>query len=178
MNPDGTPYAGDPRYALKTDPRQEGANQGYTFYVGPELEYFYFKDSEPEILDQGGYFDLTPATGATDLRRETIFALQSMGIRVEYSHHEVAPSQHEIDLRYVDALTMADTVMTYRVVVKEIALQTRRLRHLHAQAHLRPERQRHARPPVPVQGQQERLLRRQGQVPPVRAWPRATSPGI
>lgn len=93
-------------------------------YVGPELEYFYFAgDKGTEILDQGGYFDGLPLDRATDFRRQTIFALQDLGIRVEYSHHEVAPSQHEIDLRYADALTMADNVMTYRTTVKEIARQ-------------------------------------------------------
>jgi glutamine synthetase len=123
MNPDGTPYMGDPRYALKRILARI-AKQGQTFYVGPELEYFYFaNDSEAEIIDQAGYFDGLPTDRGTDLRRQTIFALQSMGIRVEYSHHEVAPSQHEIDLRYQEALTMADTVMTYRVAVKEIARQ-------------------------------------------------------
>ena len=123
MNPDGTPYMGDPRYALKRI-LAKIAKQGQTFYVGPELEYFYFaNDSEAEIIDQAGYFDGLPTDRGTDLRRQTIFALQSMGIRVEYSHHEVAPSQHEIDLRYQEALTMADTVMTYRVAVKEIARQ-------------------------------------------------------
>jgi len=93
--------------------------------VGPELEFFYFKSSEgrPEILDKGGYFDLTPLDVATELRRETILTLEAMGIRVEYSHHEVAPSQHEIDLRYDDALRMADHAMTYRLVVKEVALR-------------------------------------------------------
>jgi len=91
-------------------------------YVGPELEFFYFEDSEStEILDRGGYFDLTPLDVASDLRRETVLTLEKMGIPVEYSHHEVAPSQHEIDLRYTDALSMADAVMTYRLVVKEIA---------------------------------------------------------
>jgi glutamine synthetase len=123
MNPDGTPYMGDPRYALKRI-LAKISKQGLTYYVGPELEYFYFaNDSEAEILDQAGYFDGLPTDRGTDLRRQTIFALQSMGIRVEYSHHEVAPSQHEIDLRYLDALTMSDAVMTYRVAVKEIARQ-------------------------------------------------------
>jgi glutamine synthetase len=123
LNPDGTPYIGDPRYALKRI-LAKIAKLGYTFYVGPELEYFYFaNDTEAEIIDQAGYFDGLPIDRGTDLRRQTIFALQSMGIRVEYSHHEVAPSQHEIDLRYQDALTMSDTVMTYRVAVKEIARQ-------------------------------------------------------
>ncbi len=123
LNPDGTPYEGDSRYVLKRM-LDKAAKDGYTFYVGPELEYFYFaNECTPEILDSGGYFDGLPIDRGTDLRRQTIFALQQMGIRVEYSHHEVAPSQHEIDLRYLDALKMADTVMTYRVAVKEIARQ-------------------------------------------------------
>mgnify|MGYP001586212059 FL=1 len=97
---------------------------GFTYNVGPELEYFYFANSKkPEPLDNGGYFDLVPLDVAQDLRRDTIFTLQALGINVEYSHHEVAASQHEIDLRYTDALTMADNVMTYRLVVKEIARQ-------------------------------------------------------
>ncbi|NOZ22643.1 MAG: glutamine synthetase [Planctomycetes bacterium] len=122
--PDGTPYEGDPRYALKRM-LKKAADKGYTFYVGPELEYFYFKSSEgvPEGLDVGGYFDLTPLDVASDLRRETVLALDKMGIQVEYSHHEVAPSQHEIDLRYLDALSMADAAMTYRLTVKEIAMK-------------------------------------------------------
>jgi glutamine synthetase len=123
QNPDGTPYEGDPRYALKRILKKVD-DLGYRFLVGPELEYFYFvDDTVPEPLDRGGYFDGLPIDRATDLRRQTIFALQEMGIRVEYSHHEVAPSQHEIDLRYGDALTMADAVMTYRTAVKEIARQ-------------------------------------------------------
>lgn len=123
-NPDGSAYDGDPRYVLKRILKKV-KDMGYTFYVGPELEYFYFKNSQPkaEPIDFGGYFDLTPMDIASDLRKKTVIALQSMGIPVEYSHHEAAPSQHEIDLRYRDALTMADTVMTYRLVVKEIALQ-------------------------------------------------------
>jgi len=121
VNPDHTPYEGDPRYVLKRLLNKIGEN-GYTFYVGPELEYFYFKSKDkPEGLDEGGYFDSRPLDMGSDLRRETIFALQAMGIDVEYSHHEVAPSQHEIDLRYDDALSMADKTMTYRTVVKEIA---------------------------------------------------------
>jgi glutamine synthetase len=124
INPnDGTPYEGDPRYVLKRL-LNKVAEQGYTFYVGPELEYFYFKDSKgTEFLDAGGYFDSRPLDMAGDLRRETIFALQEMGIQVEYSHHEVAPSQHEIDLRYDEGLKMADKTMTYRLTVKEIARQ-------------------------------------------------------
>ena len=120
-NPDGTPYEGDPRYALKRN-LERLKKKGYTFYLGPELEFFYFKDSKgTETLDEGGYFDLTTLDAASDLRRETVLTLEQMGIKVEYSHHEVAPSQHEIDLRYTDALTMADNVMTYRIVVKEVA---------------------------------------------------------
>ena len=122
--PDGTPYKGDPRYVLKRN-LKKAEDLGYTFYVGPELEYFYFKSSEgkPAILDEGGYFDLTPLDVATELRRETILTLEAMGVHVEYSHHEVAPSQHEIDLRYAEALTMADHAMTYRLVVKQIAMK-------------------------------------------------------
>src|SRR5256714_4065925 len=122
-NPDGTPFVGDPRFVLKRQ-LMRAAELGYTFYVGPELEFFYFKSSDgpPVGLDKGGYFDLTPLDVASDLRRQTVLTLEEMGIGVEYSHHEVAPSQHEIDLRYTDALTMADNAMTYRLVVKEVAL--------------------------------------------------------
>ena len=123
LNPDGAPYEGDPRWALKRN-LKKAADRGYTMQVGPELEFFYFKDAKgTEILDRGGYFDLTPLDVASDLRRDTINALESMGIQVEYSHHEVAPSQHEIDLRYTDALAMADAAMTYRLTVKEMAMQ-------------------------------------------------------
>ena len=122
LNPDGTPYEGDPRYVFKRLLKKV-AEKGFTFYLGPELEYFYFKDNaSTEVLDAGGYFDSRPVdTVGSDLRRETIFALQSMGIEVEYSHHEVAPSQHEIDLRYDEGLRMADKTMTYRMMVKEVA---------------------------------------------------------
>jgi glutamine synthetase len=123
LNPDGTPYEGDPRYVLKRV-LEKVREKGYTFYVGPELEYFYFEsDAAPKGLDRGGYFDLSPLDRGSDLRRNTIFALQEMGIQVEYSHHEVAPSQHEIDLRYDEALRMADTTQTYRIAVKEVARQ-------------------------------------------------------
>jgi glutamine synthetase len=96
--------------------------QGFTFYVGPELEYFYFKNAEgTEFLDYGGYFDMTTLDLAVDLRRHTVLQLEEMGIAVEYSHHEVAGSQHEIDMKYTDALSMADNVMTYKAVVKQVA---------------------------------------------------------
>jgi len=123
QRPGGELFEGDPRYVLKRNLKR-AADMGYTFYVGPELEYFYFEDSRgTKGLDEGGYFDMTPLDVAADLRRETVLTLEEMGIGVEYSHHEVAASQHEIDMRYTDALTMADNVMTYRLVVKQIALQ-------------------------------------------------------
>jgi len=122
QNPDGSHFEGDPRWVLKRT-LKKAKDLGYTFYVGPELEFFYFKsdEGEPQVLDKGGYFDLTTLDVATELRRNTILYLEAMGIGVEYSHHEVAPSQHEIDLRYTDALTMADNALTYKLVVKEVA---------------------------------------------------------
>ena len=121
LQPDGTPYEADPRYVLRRV-LKKAADKGYTFYLGPELEYFYFKNNEtPEIIDKGGYFDTRPLDMGGDLRRETIFALQDIGIQVEYSHHEVAPSQHEIDMRFDEGLRMADKTMTLKIVVKEIA---------------------------------------------------------
>lgn len=123
LNPDGTPYEGDPRHVFKRLLRRV-EEMGFTFYVGPELEYFYFAgDNGTEIIDRGGYFDSRPLDLGSNLRRDTIFALQDIGIQVEYSHHEVAPSQHEIDLRYDEGLKMADKTMTYRLIVKEIARQ-------------------------------------------------------
>lgn len=121
--PDGKPFSGDPRQVLERQV-QRAQDAGYIFNVGPELEFFYFKDPQgTEVLDQGGSFDLTSLDYASDLRRDTILTLEKMGIPVEYSHHESGPSQHEIDLRYADALSMADAVMTYKLVVKEIALK-------------------------------------------------------
>jgi glutamine synthetase len=120
--PEGDPYVGDPRYVLRR--ALERANEmGFdTFNVGPELEFFYFKDPYgTEPLDYGSYFDLTTLDAATNLRRDTILTLEKLGIRVEYSHHEVGYSQHEIDLRFDTALEMADKSMTYKNVVKEIA---------------------------------------------------------
>jgi glutamine synthetase len=123
LQPDGSPYEGDPRYVFKRV-LAKAAEQGYTYYIGPELEYFYFENNEaPKIIDKGGYFDTPPLDTAGSLRRDTIFALQEMGIEVEYSHHEVAPSQHEIDLRYDEGLKMAEKAATLRIAVKEIARQ-------------------------------------------------------
>jgi len=122
-NPDGTSYEGDPRNVLRRNLKKAN-DMGFNFYVGPEMEFFYLASSRTtEVLDKGGYFDLTPPDIGDGLRRKTIIALQEMGIRVEYSHHEVAPSQHEIDLRYDEALRMADNVITFKYVVKEIAQQ-------------------------------------------------------
>jgi len=121
LNPDGSPYEGDPRYILKKN-LEKAKKMGYIYYVGPEIEYFYFKNEKgTDVLDAGGYFDLLPLDMAHDLRNETVLYLERMGIPVEYSHHEVAPSQHEIDLCFADALTMADSVQTYKVIVKEVA---------------------------------------------------------
>jgi len=121
LNPDGTPYDGDPRYILKKA-LQKASKKGLKLFVGPELEFFIFKDEKStQILDEGGYFDMTTLDAGNEVRREAILTLEQMGVHVEYSHHEVAPSQHEIDLRYDEALKMADIVMLYRMVIKEIA---------------------------------------------------------
>ena len=121
--PDGEPFEGDPRRVLRRA-CERAAEAGYVLNVGPEVEYFYFAGkNSPEPLDNGGYFDLTSLDNASDLRRDTILTLEKMGIPVEYSHHESAPSQHEIDLRYSDAMDMADNVMTYKLVVKEVAMK-------------------------------------------------------
>lgn len=125
-NVEGTPFAGDPRYVLKRN-LARARQLGFTFMVAPEMEFFYFAEGDPtkplKPLDSGSYFDLTLADVASDLRRRTIGMLEAMSIPVEYSFHEDSPSQHEIDLRYTDALEMADTVMTFRLLVREIALE-------------------------------------------------------
>jgi glutamine synthetase len=122
VTPDGKPYEGDPRYVLRRALERMRSLGFDTFNVGPELEYFLFKDSSGvETLDEGGYFAMTTLDAATELRQETIHALESMGIPIEYAHHEVGPSQHEIDMRYADALSMGDHTITYRLIVKEIA---------------------------------------------------------
>jgi glutamine synthetase len=117
----GEPFDGDPRCVLRRN-LDRAREHGYTFFAGPEIEYFYFRSaSEPVPLDSAGFFDLTHTDAANELRRRTILTLEAMGIPVEYSFHENGPSQHEIDLRYTDALSMADNVMTFRMVVKRIA---------------------------------------------------------
>jgi glutamine synthetase len=121
---DGSPFEGDPRQVLKRN-LDRARERGFSFYVAPEMEFFYFEPGEgdlpPRPLDRGSYFDLTTADVAGDIRKHTIHTLETMGIPVEKSFHEDSPSQHEIDLRYTDALTMADNVMTFRLVVKEVA---------------------------------------------------------
>jgi glutamine synthetase len=125
-NLDGTPFEGDPRQVLRRN-LDRARERGFSFYCAPEMEFFYFRDGEPPgpptPLDTGSYFDLTTTDVNGDTRQRTIHVLEAMGIPVEYSFHEDSPSQHEIDLRYTDALTMADNVMTFRLVVREIAME-------------------------------------------------------
>jgi glutamine synthetase len=122
VTPAGDPYEGDPRYVLRRAIERMQSMGFDTFNIGPELEYFLFADDKgTETLDEGGYFAMTTMDAATELRNDTIKALESMGIPIEYHHHEVAPSQHEIDMRFANALDMADHTVTYRLIVKEVA---------------------------------------------------------
>jgi len=129
QTPERKPYEGDPRHVLRRA-LERAESMGFdAFNVGPELEFFYFRSARggdgatPEILDEGGYFDLTTLDAGSDVRRDTVLALERLGIHVEYTHHEVGPSQHEIDMRYAPALKMADDCMTYRITVKEYAMK-------------------------------------------------------
>jgi glutamine synthetase len=127
LMPDGSPSFADPRYVLKRT-LERASDRGFTFYTHPEIEFFLFKDkpldgSPPTPVDHSGYFDHTPQTVSHDFRRQAITMLENMGISVEFSHHEGAPGQQEIDLRYADALSTADNIMTFRLVVKEVALE-------------------------------------------------------
>jgi len=124
-NPDGTPFEGDPRYILKKA-LKEAEDMGYTYYVGPECEFFLFltdAEGNPTTIthDNAGYFDLGPVDLGENARRDMCIALEEMGFEIEASHHEVAPGQHEIDFKYEDALTAADNIMTFKLVVKTIA---------------------------------------------------------
>jgi len=126
-NPDGTPFEGDPRYVLKRA-AAEAAEMGYSMNVGPEPEFFLFKRSEaeqaqPASMDRAGYFDLAPVDMDEEVRAEIVLTLQEMGFEIEAAHHEVAPSQHEIDFKYADAITTADNIATFRFVVRTIALK-------------------------------------------------------
>src|SRR5688500_4790887 len=128
VTPSREPYEGDPRHVLRRALQRAEAMGFDTFNVGPELEFFYFRSAkpesgQPEVLDEGGYFDLTTLDAGSDMRRETVLALEQLGIHVEYTHHEVGPSQHEIDMRFAEGLAMADNAMTYRITVKEIAMK-------------------------------------------------------
>ena len=121
--PEGDPYEGDPRHVLRRAVERMESMGFDTFNVGPELEYFLFKDKNgTEVLDEGGYFDLTTLDAGSAVRRDPVLALEQLGIHVE-SHHEVGPSQHEVDMRYAEALKMADDCMTYRITVKEYAMK-------------------------------------------------------
>ncbi|MCB0888041.1 MAG: type I glutamate--ammonia ligase [Nocardioidaceae bacterium] len=124
--PDGSPSYADPRHVLKRT-LQKAGEKGFTFYTHPEIEFYLFKGkpevgSDLEPVDRSGYFDHTAQSRGSDFRRETINMLESMGISVEFSHHEAGPGQQEIDLRYADALSTADNIMTFRTVVREVAL--------------------------------------------------------
>ncbi len=122
VTPDGKPYEGDPRYVLRRALERMSSMGFDTFNVGPELEYFLFEDDKGTVtLDEGGYFAMTTMDAASGIRQETVHALEAMGIPIEYVHHEVGPSQHEIDMRFAPALEMADHTVTYRLIVKEIA---------------------------------------------------------
>ncbi|MBA3302206.1 MAG: glutamine synthetase [Thermoleophilaceae bacterium] len=127
--PDGTPHPGDTRQVLRRA-LSYAAELGYTLQVGPEIEFFLFQDpgeaagEEPRPLDHGAYFDLTPQDVTTDFRRKIIDTLEQMGIPVKAAHHELGPSQHELDLTHTDALSMADAITTFRLVVKEVARET------------------------------------------------------
>jgi glutamine synthetase len=124
--PDGSPSYADPRYVLKRT-LSKAADKGFTFYTHPEIEFYLFKDSPtdgvaPVPVDSSGYFDHTAQSMGSDFRREAINYLEAMGISVEFSHHEGGPGQQEIDLRYADALSTADNIMTFRTVIREVAL--------------------------------------------------------
>ena len=125
--PDGQPAAADPRNVLRRA-LAKASDLGFSFYIHPEIEFYLLKSSElgpegPIPVDKAGYFDNVPGGTANDFRRRAVFMLEQLGISVEYSHHEGGPGQNEIDLRYADALTMADNIMTFRTVIKEVAIE-------------------------------------------------------
>jgi glutamine synthetase len=123
LKPGGEPYEGDPRWVMRRALARANEMGFDHYYLGPELEFFLFEDDRgTTVLDKGGYFDLTTLDVASDFRRDVVFTLRELGIPVEYTHHEVGPSQHEIDMRFAEGLTMADNTMTYRIAVKEVAM--------------------------------------------------------
>ena len=173
LRPGGEPYEGDPRFVMKRA-LARAADMGFdTFYLGPELEYFYFasdevgEDGKPTILDKGGYFDLTTLDAASDLRRDTVNALKKVGIPIEYTHHEVGPSQHEIDMRYAEGLRMSDNAMTYKAVVKEVAAEHGVYATFMPKPLFGENGSGHAHAPVAVQRRSERVLRRGCALPPL-----------
>ena len=169
VKPDGVPYEGDPRYVLRLAlDRMKGLGFD-TFNIGPELEYFLFKDNRgTETLDEGGYFAMTALDAATELRNETIKALESVGIAIEYHHHEVAPSQHEIDMRYASALDDGRPHDHLPADRQGGRGEERRLRDVHAEAALRRERLRHAHAHVALHRRPEPVLRRNRRPQPLR----------
>ena len=171
--PGGDPYEGDPRWIMRRALKR-AEDLGFDAYnIGPELEFFYFRSAKPEggvpeVLDEGGYFDLTTLDAGSDVRRDTVLALEKMGIHVEYTHHEVGPSQHEVDMRYKNALADGRRLHDLPHRRQGVRDEVRLARDLHAEAAVRRERLRHARPPVADQRRQERLLRRRRPVLPLR----------
>ena len=142
----------------------KAAQQGFTFYTHPEIEFFLFNETpdegrDPVPVDNVGYFDHSPHPAGQDFRRQAISTLEHMGISVEFSHHEGGPGQQEIDLRYADALTTADNIMTFRLVVRRSRSNTGGGRIVHAQAIHRAPRFRHAHAREPVRRRRQRLLR-------------------
>ena len=170
FNLDGTPFEGCPRHVLRRT-LERARDRGFTFFAAPEIEYFYFADADPAHRPSPSTRAPTssspPPTWPATCASGRVLTLEEMGIPVEHAQHEDAPSQHEIDLRYTDALTMADTVMTVRLVVKEIAQATRRARQLHAEAARRRPGIGHAHPPLAVRGRHQRLLRPRRPLRPV-----------
>ena len=167
--PDGEPAVADPRNVLKRT-LARAADRGFTFYTHPEIEFYLLKSSKygaegPQPVDSAGYFDNVPGGTAHDFRRRSVRMLEDLGISVEFSHHEAGPGQNEIDLRYADALTTADNIMTFRTVDQRGRDRAGRLRDLHAEAVLALPGQRHAHPPLALRGRRERLLRAGRAVP-------------
>ena len=169
--PGGEPYEGDPRYVMRRALERAQAMGFDDYFIGPELEFFYFKQAElnggpPQVLDRGGYFDLTTLDAASDMRRETVLALEQLGIHVEYTHHEVGPSQHEIDMRFAERAgdgRQRDDVPHHGQGDRD---EVRGLRDVHAEAAVRRERLGDARAPVAVRRRPQRVLRPARRVPP------------
>ena len=181
VTPSREPYEGDPRHVLRRALERAEAMGFDAFNVGPELEYFYFRSAKPEngvpeVLDEGGYFDLTTLDAGSDVRRETVLALEQLGIHVEYTHHEVGPvaarDRHALRRRAEDGGRLHDLPHHGQGVRHEVRLA----RDLHAQAAVRRERLGHAHPPVALQGRPQRLLRRRRPVLPLATSARRSSP--